>query len=142
MFALKQCSYEKEAIRPTMEILGNSGLPIAMVPCLHQSIAYIKKKLRVWRAQKCNFLVGAKTAPTSTGLQATSFHASPYKADNENLLKSRSTYHHGTVFPPKHCLYQKEATGLESPKMKFHRRCKNRTDQYGAADYPVSCIAV
>ena len=31
----------------TMEICGNLGLPIAMVPCLHQSNAYIKRKLQL-----------------------------------------------------------------------------------------------
>ena len=34
-----------------IEIFKTSGLPIAMVPCLHQSNVYIVRKLRVWRAQ-------------------------------------------------------------------------------------------
>ena len=34
---------------------------------------YMKRKLWVWRAQKCNFLVGARTVPTSTDLQTTPF---------------------------------------------------------------------
>ena len=37
-------------IGPTMYIWGNSGLLISMVPCLHQSNDYIKRKLQVWRA--------------------------------------------------------------------------------------------
>ena len=32
-----------------------------MVPCLHQGNIYMKRKLRVWRDQKCIPLVGAKT---------------------------------------------------------------------------------
>ena len=155
-----------------MEYCGNSGVPIAMVPCLHQSNVYIKKKLRVWRTQKCNLLggvktvptsmglqttqfraapyrvylspwyrvctkqmfiskgsyvygepknaillVGGNTVPTSTGLQTTQFRAAPYRADNGILRKFGCTYRHGTVFAPKQCLYQKEATGMESPKM-------------------------
>ena len=44
---------------------------IAMVPCLHQGNVYSKRKLRVWRAQKCNRLVGAKTPLTCEGRQTT-----------------------------------------------------------------------
>ena len=55
-----------------------SGLPIAMVPCLHQCKVYIKRKLRVWRAQKCNFLVSAKTEPTVVGQQTTLCLAAPF----------------------------------------------------------------
>ena len=32
-----------------------------MVPCLHQGNIYEKRKLRIWRDQKCIALVGAKT---------------------------------------------------------------------------------
>ena len=38
--------------------------PIAIVPCLHEGKVYSKRKLRVWRSQKCNPLVGAKTPLT------------------------------------------------------------------------------
>ena len=37
---------------PRMEICETSVVPIPMVPCLHQSSSYIKRKLRVWRAPK------------------------------------------------------------------------------------------
>ena len=100
-----------------MEISGNSGLPIAMVSCLHKRNAYIKRKLQVWRTQKCNLLVGAKTIPTCTRPHTTLFYAAWYLAVNENLQKLGSTYHHGTVFAPKQCLYQKTGTGMKSPKM-------------------------
>ena len=33
-------------------------------------------------------------------------------------------------------IYEKEAVGMESPKMQFPSWCKNRTDQYGPANYP------
>ena len=45
--------------RAETEICGNPGQPFTMVPCLHQSNVYIKRKLRVWRVQKCTFFVGA-----------------------------------------------------------------------------------
>ena len=107
------------SIRLRMESCVNSGLPIAMVPCLHQSNVYIKRRLRVWRAQKWIPLVGAETAPTCTGLQTTPVHGGQYTTENGNLRKFRSTYRYGTVFAPKQCLYQKEAKGMESPKIFF-----------------------
>ena len=57
-----------------MEICGTSGLPIPMVPCLHQSNSYMKRKLRAFRGQKCIFLVGADTVLTSAGPQTTPCH--------------------------------------------------------------------
>ena len=45
----------------------NWGGPIAMVPCLQQGNICIKRKLWVWRGQKCIFLVGAKSPFTVAG---------------------------------------------------------------------------
>ena len=59
------------SIGPRMEICGTSGLPIPMVPRLHQRNGYMKRKLRVWRVQKCITLVGADTVLTSAGPQTT-----------------------------------------------------------------------
>ena len=56
-----------------MEICENSGLPIPMVPRLHQSNGYIKRKLHVWRAQKCNTLVCVENVLTHAGPQRTMF---------------------------------------------------------------------
>ena len=92
-------------VGPAKEIFGISGLPIAMVPCLHQCNVYLKRKLRVWRTQKCNFLVCAKTALTGTDQQTTSYHAAPYWASNGNYRNFGATYHHGTLFAPMQCLY-------------------------------------
>ena len=69
-----------EPYRADNEKCGNWGLPITMVPCLHLSNDYIKRKLRVWKAQKCNFLVSAKNVPTGRGLQIATFLAAPYRA--------------------------------------------------------------
>ena len=41
-----------------MEIFETSTLPIPMVPRLHQSNGYIKRKLQAWRVHKCIALVG------------------------------------------------------------------------------------
>ena len=72
-------------------------------------------------------LVDANSALTCAYRQANQSHISRYRAENGNLRKSGSTFHHGTVFAPKQCLYQKKATGMESSKMHFSIRCKNRT---------------
>ena len=121
---------------------GNSGLPFAMVPCLHQSNVYIKRKLWVWRVQRLIPLVVAQTALTCMGLQTTPSHVRRYRAENGNLRKFGSTFRHSTVFAPQQCFYQKEATGMESPKMYAFSRCKNRTYLCGPANYTISCEAV
>ena len=67
-------------------------LPISMVPYLHQSNGDAKRKLRVWRAQKCNRFIGAKNLQAVVGMQSTRLHAAPNTADNENLGKFGATY--------------------------------------------------
>ena len=83
-------SVMQRRIGPAMEIFGISGLPIAMVPYLHQCNVYIITKLLVWRAQKYNFEVGAKTAPTGTVLQATLCHTAQYWASKWKFFEFRS----------------------------------------------------
>ena len=105
-----------------------------MVPSLHQSNVYIKRKLRVWRVQKCIPLVGAQPSLTCAGLQTTTSHVSQYRAENGNFRKFGSPFHHGTVFVPKQCFDQKEAMGMERPKMYSSSRCKYRTYLCGPAN--------
>ena len=123
-----------------MKIFGNLGLLFAMVPRLHHCKVYIKRKLRVWRAQKCNFLVTAKTAPTGTGKQTTPCLAAPYLASNRNFQNFGATYRHGSVFTPMQCLYCKEATGVESLKIQFPSQCKTNPAVMGQQTSP--CLAV
>ena len=82
--------------------------------------------------QKFILLVGAKTALTCAGLQTTTTHVRRYSC----------TFHLGTMFVPKQSLYQKEAAGMESPKMYSCSWCKNRTYLCGPSNYPVSCETV
>ena len=77
----------------------------------------MKMKLREWRAQTCNPCFGATSPPRSTDLQSNSFHAASYTADSANLRKFGATFRLGNVFAPMQYLYEKEATGVESPKM-------------------------
>ena len=61
-----------------------------------------------------------------------------YRAQNENMRTFSHTNSHGIVFAPKQWLYEKEATSMDSSKMYYPRRCRYRTDQFGARKYPVS----
>ena len=70
---------------PRIEVCEISGLPIPMVQHLHQSNGYINRKLRIWRGQKCDALVGAESVHTSTGLQTTPFYGGHYRDQNGNM---------------------------------------------------------
>ena len=126
------------SIGPRMEICEISALPIPIVPRLHQSNGFMKRKLRAWRAQKCIALVGADIVLTTAWKQSTPFHGGLYRAQNGNMRKFVPTNPHGTVFAPKQWLYLKEATGMESPKMYCPSRCIYRTYHCDETNYPVS----
>ena len=115
---------------------------MAMVPCLNQGNIYTKRKLRVWRDQKCILLVGGTTPLTCAGHQNTASHGRQYRAQIGKLGKLGRTYGHGTVFAPKKSLYQKEATGKERPEMYSASRWNNPNYLRGPLKYPVSREAV
>ena len=142
MRAVKVPSLEGGSIGPRPESCVNWGGPIAMVPCLHQDNIYTKRKLRVWRDQKCIPLVGARTILTCAGLQNTPSRLMRYRAKTGKLRKLGGTNRHGTVFAPRQYLYQKEATGMERPEMYSASWCKNHTYLCGPSKYPVSINAV
>ena len=93
----------------------------------------------MWRAQKYNFLVSSKTAPTGKGQQTTPCLAAPYLASNRNFQNFGTSYRHGSVFAPMQCLYCKEGTGVESPKMQFPSQCKTEPEVMGQQTTP--CLA-
>ena len=130
------------SIGQEMEICERSGLLIPMVPRLHQSNGYIKRKLRLWRAQKSFALVGTETVLHSAGPQITPFHGGQCRVGNGNMRKFGRTYRHGTAFPQEECLYQKEATGMENPKLCSTSEWKNPTYLCGFANYSVSWVVV
>ena len=76
------------------------------------------------------------------GTEATQAHISFHMSMNGNLRKSWSKFLNGTVFALNQCFHQKEATGIESPKMYFTSRGKNRTYLCGTANYSFSCKPV
>ena len=112
-------------IAPRTEPCVNWGGPITMVTCLHKGNIYIKRKIRVWRDQKCIRLVGANTPLTCAGRQTTPSQGSRYRPENGNLRKKGWTYWHGTVFASRQYLYHKEAARMEIPEMYSSSRCKN-----------------
>ena len=120
-----------------MEICEILALPIPMIPHFHQRNGYIKRKLRAWRVQKCIALVGADTVLTTAWPQTTPFHGA-YRTQNGNMRKFGPTNPHGTAFAPKQCLYQNEATGMESSKMYCSSRCRYRTYHSVATNNPIS----
>ena len=58
-----------------------------MVPCLHQGNIYTKRKLWVWRDQKCIRLVSVKNILTCAGRQTTPSIGKRYSAKTGNLCK-------------------------------------------------------
>ena len=133
---------EGDSIWPRTESLVNWDGPVAMVPCFHQVNIYTKRKLRVWRDQKCIPLVGAIIPLTCAGRLNTPSRGRQYRAQYAKLHKLRRTYLHGMVLVPRKYLYQKEATGMERPEMYFLSRCNNPTYLCGPSKYPVSREAV
>ena len=61
-----------------------------------------------------------------------------YKVQKGNMRNFGPTNLQGTASAPKQRLYEKEATGMESTKINCPSRCRYRTYQCGAANYPVS----
>ena len=116
---------EGGSIGPRTESCVNCDGPISMVPCLHQGNINAKRKLRVWRDQKCIPLVGAIPPLTCAGRQNTPSQGRRYRAQNGKLHNLGLTYRHGTVFALRKYLYQREAKGMESPEMYSARRCNN-----------------
>ena len=118
---------EEGSIGPRTESLVNWDGPLTMVPCLHQGNIYTKMKLRVWKDQKCIPLVGVITPLTCASRHNTPSLGRQYWTENGKFGKLGRTYGHGTMFGPRKYLYQKEATGMETPEMYSVSRCNNPT---------------
>ena len=127
MRAVKITHLEGGSIEPRTESLVSWDGPMAMVPCLHQESIYTKRKLRVWRDQKCIPLVGVITPLNCAGRHNTPSRGRQYRAQNGRFGKLGRTYGHGIVFTPRKYLYQKEATGMERPEMYLASRGNNPT---------------
>ena len=84
--------------RPGTESSINCDGHMAMVPCLHQGNIYTKRKLKVWRKQKCIPLLGAIIPLTCVGRQNTPSRGRQYRSQKGKLHKLGWTYGYGTVF--------------------------------------------
>ena len=127
MRAVKIPRLEGGSIGHRTESLVNWDVHMAMVPCFHQGNIHTKRKLRVWRDQKCIPFVGAITALNCEGRQNTPSRGRQYTAQIGKFGKLGRTYGHGTVFVRRKYSYQKEDTGMERPEMYSVSRCNNRT---------------
>ena len=78
---------EGGSIGPSTESCINCNGPISMAPCLHQRNIYTKRKLWVWRDQKCIPLVGAIITLTCAGRQNTPSRGRQYRAQYGKLHK-------------------------------------------------------
>ena len=87
MRAVKIPRLEGGSIGPRTESLVNWDGRMAMVPCLHQGNTYTKRKLRVWRDQKCIPLVGAITTLTCAGRHNTPSRGRQFRAQNGKFGK-------------------------------------------------------
>ena len=126
------------SIGTEMKRCETTGVPIGMVQRFHKRIVDIKRKLRVWRAQKCIALVGAETLLIRVGPQTTQIDGGQYMAKNGNMRNFGPTNPHCTAFTPKQWLSEKEATGMESSKMYCPSRCRNSNYECGASKHSVS----
>ena len=127
MRAVKIPRLEGGSIGSSTESCINCDEPLSIVPCLHQENIYTKRQLRIWGDQKCFPLVAAITALNCACHHITLSRGWQYRAQNRKFGKFGRTYGHGTVFAPRKCLYQKEATGMERPEMYSVNRCNNCT---------------
>ena len=142
MQAVKVPHLEGGSIGPRKESCVNRDRHIAKVPCFRQGNIYTKRKLRVWRDQKCIPLVGAKTMLTCAYRQNTPSRIMQYRTKTGKLHKLGRTYRLGAMFSRRKYLYQQEATGMERPEMYSASRCNNPTYLCGPSKYPVSREAV
>ena len=101
MRAVKIPRLEGGSKGPRTEIWVNWDGHMTMVPCLHQGNIYTKRKLRIWRDQKCIPLVSAITPLTCVGRISTPSRGRKYRAKNGKLGKLGRTYGDGIVNAPR-----------------------------------------
>ena len=106
------------------------GTVFALKQWLYQKEATCKESPKMYCPSWCRYRIYhcvAANYPISWG----------YRAQNGNMRKFEPTYPHGTAFVPKQCLYQKEATGMESSKLYRPSRCRFRTYLCVEVKYPI-----
>ena len=110
------------------------GTAFPPMKCLYQMEAMGMEKKKMYCSSPWNnptYLCGSANYPILWW---------QYRAESGSMRKFGPTYRHGTVFAQEECLYQKEATGMESRKMYCSSLWKNPTYLYGSATYSVSWV--
>ena len=74
-------------MRPRTESCVNCDGPFSIVPCLHLGNIYTKRKLRVWRDQKCILLISGTSPLDGAGRQSTPSRGRQYRAQNGKLRR-------------------------------------------------------
>ena len=111
--------------------------PIAVVPSLHQGNISIKRKIRVWRDQKCIRVVGAKTPLTCEGRQTTRLKGVGIGPRTESCINwggpiaMVSCLHQGNI-------YIKRKLHVWRQEMYSPSWCKKPFYLCGPSNYPVS----
>ena len=108
MRAVKIPRLEGGSLGHSTESSINCDGPISMVPGLNEGNIYIKRKLWVWREQKCILLVGSITPLNCEGRQNTPSRGRQYSAKNAKFGKLGRTYGYGTVFAPRKYLHKRK----------------------------------
>ena len=83
-----------------VRICGISELTFAILPCLHQTNIYIKRKLRQRGVQKCILCFSANSPPRGTDLQNYPESCRFVYGRSANTRVFGPTFRHGTVFAP------------------------------------------
>ena len=95
---------EGGSIGPRTESLVHWDGPMAMVTCLHQGNIWSKRKLRVWRDQKCIPLVGSITPLNCAAVIIPRLKGGSIGHRTENLVNwdspmaTVSSFHQGNIY--------------------------------------------
>ena len=129
--------FMRGSIGRRMEICVTSGIAIPMVPRLHQSNGYMKRKLRAWRVQKFISEVGVDFVLTRAGPQTNPCHGGN-KGSRKEICENSGLQIHMVPHLHQSNGYIKRKLRAWSSKMYCPSWCRNITHQYRAANYPVS----
>ena len=118
-----------------VEAVENNGTAFAPKQSLYQKVAVGMENPKMQSPSRCNKRTGRYT-PVNNPVSCTAC-----RDENGNLGKFEAVENNGTAFAPKQSLYQKEAVGMENPKMQSPFRCNKCTKSYVPANNLVSSTA-
>ena len=103
-------------IYPTMEIWENLGYPSPWYRVCTKAMFVSKGSYGCGEPKN---VIALSVQQTHWPLRTCKLHGFMHRRiyPTMEISKIRATYRHGTVFAPRQCLYQKEATGVGSLKM-------------------------